>query len=56
MKYESMEPRLAIHAAEQPARKPNARWHGSKPTVSGKHRMTATQRKTRQKNEIRYYV
>jgi len=26
------------------------------PTVSGKHRTTSTQRITRQKNEIRYYV
>jgi hypothetical protein len=33
MLYEFSEQRLAVHAAEQPARKPNARRHGSKPTV-----------------------
>ena len=32
----SHEQRLAVHAAEQPARKPNARRHGSKPTVQRK--------------------
>jgi hypothetical protein len=34
MKNKNREQRLAVHAAEQPARKPNARRHGSKPTVS----------------------
>ncbi len=28
-----LQQRLAVHAAEQPARKPNPRQHGSKPTV-----------------------
>jgi len=27
------EQKLAVHAAEQPAHKPNARRHGSKPSV-----------------------
>ena len=33
-----MEQRLAVHAAEQPANKPNARRHGSKPNVRGKQK------------------
>ncbi len=31
-----MEQRLAVHAAEQPARKANAWRHGSKPNVGSK--------------------
>jgi uncharacterized RDD family membrane protein YckC len=33
----STEQRLAVHAAEQPARKPNALRHGSKPNVTSKY-------------------
>jgi hypothetical protein len=34
----SLQQRLAVHAAEQPARKPNARRHGSKPNDGGNNK------------------